>query len=176
MQRHSIGMFLAGGAFAFAVTLSCNDHSHITADANLADASAADSGSATCCSSITVSGVTKTISAESDGAQLRSGILPLPAGSFGMLLPGPFELTTLMQNLKSHTNSTVAIEFYLSTGDCVADAASRKTFFTLTNSATAPGMFSGRFWIPAGTNLCFVSSANPPYDELNLAYSGFVPY
>jgi len=123
MQRQSIAMFLAGGGFAVAVMLSCKGHSSITADASAADSAPSDvPGPSTCCSSITVSGLTKTVSAESDGAQLRSAILPLPAGSFaeGLLLPGPFELTTLMQNTKSHTNSTVAIEFYLSTGDCVA--------------------------------------------------------
>jgi hypothetical protein len=179
VKRHSISVFLSGVAFALAVMLSCKNQGRVTADANVADASPPDvTGPSECCSSITVSGLTRTVSADSDPAQMKTAVLRVFEGQSGPLVSGPFVVTTLMQNTKSRTSSVVTIEYYLSTGSCITDASNRQTFFTLTNSPAAAGErgFAGRLWLAAGTSLCYTALANSPFDELYLSYSGFASY
>jgi hypothetical protein len=173
VQTRSIAMFLSGVGFALVAMLSCKGHSPLTADADVADASPSDVAAPDgCCSSITVSGVTRTVSAENDASQLRSAVVTLVGGpQNGTLVSGPVVVTNIVQNFFD----LVTIELYLSTGSCVNDVSSRKTFLKLGNSTTNFGDgLSGRLWIPAGTSLCFTTTDVP--DGGNLLYSGFVPY
>jgi hypothetical protein len=171
IQPRSVMMFTSGVAFALAIVLSCDGHGHVTTDANVADASLPDTtGPDACCSNITVSGITKTVSAENDAAQLRSAIIRVSSGSTGLLVSGPIVLTDIAQ----HVGVGVTIELYLSTGSCV-DEVERQVFLSFTNSVTDQKGLSGRLWIPSGTSLCFNTTVGSGSNGF-LLYSGFAPY
>lgn len=174
VQPRSIILFMSGVGFALAVVLSCNSRGHVSADANVADASPPDvAGSEACCSSITVSGVTKMVSAENDASQLRSAVVPVSTGH-GPLLSGPIVLTNITQQITVTTGSgIVTTDLYLSAGSCDSED---QIFFSLPASTGSTG-FSGRLWIPAGMTLChaLISSIGGVASGF-LLYSGFVPY
>lgn len=184
VQPRSIILFMSGVGFTLAVVLSCNSRGHITPDANVADASPPsvadaspdDAGSQTCCSSITVSGVTKTVSAENDPSQLRSAVIPVQSGSNGTVLSGPFVITNISQNFAGAPGvGVVTTQLYYSATPCTY-AAERQVFVVLPASTGAGGL-SGRFWLPAGTNLCYYAiSSSGGVDTGFLSYSGFAPY
>ena len=172
IQPRSVMMFMSGVGFTLAVVLSCNGHGHVTTDANVADASLPDTSAPdACCSSITVSGITRTVSAENDASRLRSAVVSVFSGSFGPLVSGPFVLTDIAQ----HVGIGVTLELYLSTGSCVDDVNERQVFLSVTNSMTEQKGLSGRFWIPGGTSLCFHTTVGSGSTGF-LLYSGFVPY
>jgi len=179
INSRAIALFVSGAAFALVVVLSCNSRSPITTiDANVADASSLDVAvPESCCSNITVTGITKTISAENDAAQLRSAVVPVSVGESGPLLSGPIVITTLVQQFSGIPGSgIVTTQLYFSTTGLCNGPSGALIFLALPASTGANG-FSGRLWIPAGTTLCrFESSSTGGVDNGTLMYTGFVPY
>jgi hypothetical protein len=181
IQPRSIIIFVSGIGFALAVVLSCNRGHHITIDASVADASVADAsppgvgvGSDVCCSSITVSGVTKTVSAENDAAQLRSSVIPLSPqfnGKFYSIVSGPIVITNILQFFEP---ANAENELFLSPSEFPCGPSPVNAFFTLSASA-GRNEFSGRLWIPAGQTLC-VWALSTTSSSGYLMYSGFMPY
>jgi hypothetical protein len=162
---------LAGTAFTF----SCHHGSGASADAGaFKDApGTADAGSNTgaCCA-----GITKTVSAETDAAQLRTSTVAVAVPSATAIVSGPIVLTTVIAH---DPNGGALLDLYLTSTTC-ADTANRSEIFALIPSTGGVAIYMslpGRIWVPVGSTLCgTTSTSNPTAVPETVFYSGFVPY
>ena len=117
-------------------------------------------------------GITKTVSAETDAAQLRSSTVAVPLPSTTTIVAGPIVLTTVLAELNSGAGSS--IDFYVTTTTCTDTMNRSEIFLVQPGSSPRDNSLPGRFWVPAGSTLCSGGSGGPA--TATVFFSGFVPY
>src|SRR5207248_3206438 len=96
---------------------------------------------------ITVSGVTKTVSADTDAAQLRTSTVTVPIPSTTAIASGPIVLTALI----THQNSTQgsSLDLYITSTTCTDTANTNEIFPISPSTGGEPSVASvpGRIWV-----------------------------